>query len=108
MKAFLLHCHLYSAITHEVQYISPQSLPIDENSVLASLAQTYQKTPSELTFAILHHIRKAFGHSLQNRCVRCLKKNLSQNDLTKNRTVFGKRVNDVNISNEPRLCDIPS
>ena len=107
MKAFLLHCHLYSASTHNIQYISPQSLPIDENSVLASLAQTYRKTPSELTFAILHHIRKAFGHSLQNRCVRCLKKNLSHNDLTKNRTVFGKRVNDVNISNEPRLYDSP-
>ena len=107
MKAFLLHCHLYSASTHNVQYVSPQSLPIDENSVLASLAQTYRKTPSELTFAILLHIRNAFGHSLQNRCVRCLKKNLSHNDLTKNRTVFGKRVSDVNISNEPRSYDSP-
>lgn len=77
MKAFLLHCHLYSASTHNVQYVSPQSLPIDENSVLASLAQTYRKTPSELTFAILHHIRNAFGHSLQNRWRALFEKRIS-------------------------------
>ena len=105
-KVFLLNCHLYSVITHGIRLIPHKSLPTDEEIVISSLAQVYRKVPSEITFSILHHIRNAFGHSLQNYCVRCLKKNLSRNDLTKNRTVCGKRVSDVNIANEPRLYDI--
>ena len=97
--------------THKQKYFSSiviciQWLHTESAWSLISLAQVYRKVPSEITFSILHHIRNAFGHSLQNYCVRCLKKNLSRNDLTNNRTVCGKRVSDVNIANEPRLYDI--
>ena len=76
-------------------------LPCDPPSVVRLLSQHFEPSRTALTFEVLRRVRNGFGRSLRGYCVRCLKKNITRVD-PKNRTNFGKRVQDVNNENE--LC----
>ena len=101
-KLSLPICRIAS-IRSNMLILSPSSehLPCDLSSVIHLLSQHSEPSRTALTFEVLRRVRNGFGRSLRGYCVRCLKKNIKRVD-PKNRTNFGKRVQDVNTENE--LC----
>ena len=90
-----------SSNTTTMTTTTSEYLPCDVSSVIRLLSQHSEPSRTALTFEVLRRVRNGVGRSLRGYCVRCLKKNIREVD-SKNRTNFGKRVQDVNNENE--LC----